>query len=112
MIASTTDAGAYVFTGGTFANADIVVLGSGAALTSGANGGDLSLTTAPSLNGTELLKALTDGTAADTYIAIAAASASNQAYLLDYQGGNAYPYHANDADASGTFVATSYAVLV
>jgi hypothetical protein len=81
----------------TSANTDVIVLQSGVALTSGATGGDLSL----SANGSELLKALTNGTAADTYTQIQAAGAGQSAYLLGYQNGSAFLYLASDAAAAG-----------
>lgn len=84
----------------TTATTDVIVLQNGAALTTGVNGGDLSLTTAAGLNGTELLKALTTNAAADTYTEITAV-ANAAAYLVAYQGGNAYIYLARDAVAAG-----------
>lgn len=94
---------AYALTMGaiTTATTDVIVLQNGAALTSGTNGGDLSLTTAAGLNGTELLKALTSNAAADTYTQITAVGTDAAAYLVAYQGGNAYVYLASDAAAAG-----------
>jgi hypothetical protein len=89
--------GAYLVGAVTSANTDVIVLQSGAALTSGATGGDLTL----SANGSELLKALTNGTAADTYTQIQAAGAGQSAYLLGYQNGSAFLYLASDAAAAG-----------
>jgi hypothetical protein len=89
--------GAYLVGTVTSANTDVIVLQSGVALTSGATGGDLSL----SANGSELLKALTNGTAADTYTQIQAAGAGQSAYLLGYQNGSAFLYLASDAAAAG-----------
>lgn len=100
-------AGAYTLTGATTAVTDVIVLQNGASLTSGANGGDLAAST----NGSELLKALTNADAADAYTGITAAAAGNAAYLLAYQGGNAYVYHASDANADGTISATEIALI-
>jgi Ca2+-binding RTX toxin-like protein len=80
--------GSYAMTGATSANADVVILQSGTALTTGANGGDLSAAT----DGTELLKALTDNTAADTYTGITVGTAADSFYAVAYQGGKAYVY--------------------
>ncbi len=89
--------GAYVIGGVTSANTDVIVLRGGSSLTSGATGGDL----AASVNGTEVLKGLTDGAAADSYTQITAAGAGHSTYLLAYQNGNAYLYLASDAAAAG-----------
>ena len=83
--------GAYGMTGVTTANADLIILQSGATLGSR---GDLDAAT----DGTELLKALS--TTANPYSHITAV-ASNTTYFLAYQGGNAYLYHlTNDGDTS------------
>jgi Ca2+-binding RTX toxin-like protein len=79
--------GSYAMTGATSANADVVILQAGAALTTGANGGDLSAAT----DGTELLKALTDNSAPDTYSGITVGQAESF-YAVAYQGGKAYVY--------------------
>ncbi|MCK6441256.1 beta strand repeat-containing protein [Elstera cyanobacteriorum] len=92
-----TGGGAYVIGAVTSANSDIIALQSGTTLTSGTMGGDLSA----SINGTELLKALTNGGAADSYTQITAAGAGHSTYLLAYQNGNAYLYLASDAAAAG-----------
>lgn len=100
-------AGAYTLTGVTTATADVIVLQNGVALTSGANGGDLSAST----NGSELLKALTNADAADAYTGITSAGADGAAYLLAYQGGNAYLYVASDANADGVLQGTEIALI-
>ena len=64
-----------------------------------------------STNGSELLKALTSGDAADTYTGITAAAAGNKCYLLAYQGGKAYLYFASDADSNGAIVASEIALI-
>ncbi len=92
-----TGGGAYLIGTVTSANTDVIVLQSGVALTSGTNGGDLTL----SANGSELLKALTSNTAADTYTQIQAAGAGHSTYLLGYQNGSAFLYWASDAAAAG-----------
>ena len=95
---------AYTLAGGTTANADVVVLNNGGQLTGpGVNSGDLSLITTTN-DGTELLKALTDNTAADAFTGITAV-AGNKSYLLAIQGANSYLYLANDADNSGLITA-------
>jgi S-layer protein len=88
-----TGGGVYALTGASTSASDIIVLQAGADLTSGTNGGDLSLTTAAGLNGTELLKALTNSAAADTYTQITTSVAGDTGFMLAYQGGNAYLYH-------------------
>ena len=98
---------AYALTGATTAAADVVVLQKGASLTSGVSGGDLSLST----NGSELLKALTSGDAADTYSGITAAGANDKCYLLAYQGGKAYLYFASDANGDSAIVASEIALI-
>jgi hypothetical protein len=92
-----TGGGAYLIGAVTSANTDVIVLQSGVALTSGTNGGDLTL----SANGSELLKALTSNTAADAYTQVQAAGAGHSAYLLGYQNGSAFLYLASDAAAAG-----------
>lgn len=89
--------GTYLIGTATSANSDVIVLQSGLELSTGANGGDLTV----SGNGSELLKALTNNTAADGYSQIQAAGAGQSAYLLGYQNGNAFLYLASDAVAAG-----------
>lgn len=95
----------YGLGGITTTTTDVIVLQNGAALTTGTNGGDLSLTTAAGLDGTELLKALTDNTLADTYTEITTDAGSDAAYLVAYQGGNAYIYLASDTSGDSAWQA-------
>jgi hypothetical protein len=67
----------------------------------GANTGDLSA----SLDGTELLKALTSTAAADTYTGITTSATDDKVYLAVNQGGVTYLYAAEDADSSDAFEA-------
>ena len=83
---------------------DVVILTVTAA---GVNSGDLSAST----NGTELLKALTDATAADTYTAITASTAADKCYFAATQGGNTYVYYA-DSSADGTTASFSAADII
>ena len=88
--------GAYAMTTADTGTDDVVVLQSGAALSTGTNGGDLSAAT----DGTELLKALTNTAAADTYTGITLDNADDGFIAIAYQGGNAYVYRVlgNDGD--------------
>jgi len=99
--------GAYALTGATTAATDVIILQNGAALTSGANGGDLSA----SNNGTELLKALTNSAATDAYTGITTAGASNTAYFVAYQGGNAYIYIGVDTSADSVISAAEISLI-
>lgn len=92
--------GAYTLTGVTSANADVIKLQSGASLTSGTNGGDLNA----SIDGTELLKALTSNAGADTYTGITATN-GNSTILLATQGTTTYVYQAVEANADGLYTA-------
>ena len=86
----------------TTANTDLIRLTVTAA---GTNSGDLSAAT----DGTELLKALTDATAADTYNGIVAAN-NDKGYIQATQGGKTYLYYyKNDAD---TLLAAAEIILV
>jgi Ca2+-binding RTX toxin-like protein len=77
---------AYAMVGATSANADVVILASGAALSNDAtNGGDLSAAT----DGSELLKALSTNAVAETGITV---TAGDEFIAVAYQGGNAYIY--------------------
>ena len=99
--------GAYTLTGVTTANADVIVMQSGVALTSGAEGGDLLAST----DGSELLKALTDDSAIDAYTGITSDGNYGAAYLLAYQGGKAFLYLARDADDNGFIISTEIALI-
>jgi Ca2+-binding RTX toxin-like protein len=84
--------GALALTGATTSTKDVIIFNNVTA--AGTNSGDLS----KSLDGTELLKALTSDTAADTYTGITAV-ASSKVYLSATQGGVTYLYYAeNDGD--------------
>jgi Ca2+-binding RTX toxin-like protein len=67
-------------------------------------------------DGTELLKALsstsTSATGIKTNAAGGSESSSDQMYLVAYQGGKAFLYHAKDADADGVFQADEITLLV
>ncbi len=89
--------GSYLIGTATSANSDVIVLQSGLDLITGPNGGNLTT----SANGSELLKALSNNTAADGYSQIQAAGTGHSAYLLGYQGGSAFLYLASDAAAAG-----------
>ena len=99
--------GAYALTGATTAVTDVIVLQSGTALASGVNGGDLSAST----NGTELLKALTNSDAADAYTGITTVAASQTAYFVAYQGGNAYLYIGVDTSANSLIAADEISLI-
>jgi len=108
--AASAAAGAYTLTGPTTANADVIVLQKGAALTSGTNGGDLLAST----NGSELLKALTNADAADAFTGITSAGTDGAAYFLAYQGGKAFLYLGADLGgqaADGLIVASEIALV-
>jgi hypothetical protein len=92
--------GAYAATGAPTNASDVIIL-STAALTTGTNGGDLSAAT----DGTELLKALTDNTAADAYTGLTTTAEGDDFYAVAYQGGNAYIYLVNEG--GGTLLAVA-----
>jgi hypothetical protein len=100
--ASTTAAGggggAVALTGVSSTLADVIFLTVGAV---GANTGDLSAST----TGVELLKAMTDATAADTYTGITANTAADKVYFAAVQGGITYLYYADAGAADTTFSA-------
>jgi len=111
--ANTTAAGtgavALGLTGATTGNCDVILMANVTAV--GVNSGNLSLTTAAGLSGTELLKALTDATAADTYTGITAAAASQKVYIQALQGGVNYIYFASDANADSLIVASEIVLV-
>ena len=104
--AATTGGADYVLTGAV-SNADDVILLTVTA--AGANSGDLA--TLGVLDGTELLKALTDATAADNHTGIAATAANDKVYLAAAQGGSTYLYYADDANGDGVFVAAEIVLI-
>jgi hypothetical protein len=87
--------GTYAATGAPTNASDVIIL-STTALTTGTNGGDLSAAT----DGTELLKALTDNTAADTYTALVTTANLDKFYAVAYQGGNAYIYYVEETGSN------------
>ena len=99
--------GAYAMATATSANGDVVILQQGAVLTSGANGGDLSAAS----DGSELLKALTNNGAADTYTGITVAAAGDEFIAVAYQGGNAYIYLVQE-DSGDTLAAANEIELI
>jgi hypothetical protein len=78
--------------------ADVIFLTVGAVA---ANTGDLSA----SSTGVELLKAMTDATAADTYTGITATTAADKVYFAATQGGVTYLYYASAGTGDTTFAA-------
>jgi uncharacterized protein YaiE (UPF0345 family) len=97
--------GAYTLTGAATDTSDVIRLQSGASLTTGANGGDLTL----SSDGTELLRALSDGTASDSYTGITAATAGDTVFLYAYQTSGVnrgFLYYAADVDNNSLIDAT------
>ncbi|TWO81026.1 beta strand repeat-containing protein [Denitratisoma oestradiolicum] len=77
--------------------------------------GDLSLTSAAGLNGTELLKALSSTTTASTGIAFTdttdTGAEATAGYIIAYQNDKAYLYYAADADNSNSYEATEIALI-
>jgi len=67
----------------------------------GANSGDLSLAT----DGTELLKALTDATAADTHTGITATAQADKVIFSATQGGVTYVYYGDAGVGNAVFAA-------
>ena len=102
--AASTGGGAYSLTTAVSNADDVIILSVTAA---GANSGDLSAAT----DGTELLKALTDASAADTYTGITATAAADTVYFAAVQGGVTYLYH-GDAGAGDTDFAAAEIQLV
>jgi hypothetical protein len=99
-VAAGTGGVAYAATGAATNASDVVIL-STSALTTGTNGGDLSAAT----DGTELLKALTNNAAADTYTGLTTTAEGDDFYAVAYQGGNAYIYLVNEG--TGTTLAVA-----
>ena len=77
------------------------------ATAAGANSGDLSA----ALDGSELLKALTNATAADTYTGITTTATDDKVYFAVNQGGVTYLYHGEDGD-SDDLIDASELVLI
>jgi len=75
--------------------------------------GNLALTTAEGLNGTELLKALSSTTTAATNITVTNATAGGLAgfYIAAYQNGNAYIYYATATGGDALFIASEIALV-
>lgn len=73
--------------------------------------GDLSLTTAAGLNGTELLKALSSTSATSITIAETTATADTGIYMVAYQNGNAYLYFAVDDNDDNALVASEISLI-
>jgi hypothetical protein len=73
----------------------------------GVNSGDLSSAT----DGTELLKALTDASAADTYTGITATTAADTVYFTATQGGVTYIYHADAGSGDNLFAAAEIQLI-
>jgi Ca2+-binding RTX toxin-like protein len=101
--------GALAMTGATTANCDVIIMDNVQVVH--ANTGDLSLTTAAGLDGTELLKALTNNGAADTYTGITAAAASQKVYIQATQANVNYLYYAFDANADSLIVASEITLV-
>jgi Ca2+-binding RTX toxin-like protein len=96
--AAGTGGGALAIATATSTANDVVILNVTAV---GSNSGDLSAST----DGTELLKALTDATAADTYTGITATTQADKVIFSATQGGVTYVYYADAGVGNAVFAA-------
>ena len=111
-VTSALAAGAATFTATAYDADAAFVIEIGTALSAN---GDLSLTSADGLNGTELLKALSSTTTASTGITFTdttdTGAEATAGYIIAYQGGNAYLYYAADANTTNTYVASEIVLI-
>ncbi|MDA9612015.1 hypothetical protein N9S63_01875 [OM182 bacterium] len=110
-ISSTTTAGtgggALALTGASTTADDVLIFDNVTAV--GVNSGDLSA----AVDGSELLKALTNASAADAYTGITATGAGDKGYMLAVQGGNSYVYqYDSNGNGTNTLVAADEIALI